>query len=410
MKTSFRRFAYNIFFRLSPLLILLLLELSLRFLGVGESYVLFNVSADKQDYELNPKYYRRFISAEQFPDLDILHQRFPVSKAEHTKRIFLIGDQSFCSLFPDANREQILPGFYGPDSTYYDVVQLAAPLSNSFALAHLVGKLSGYDADACIVLSGAAEFYGLPQKSSWMQDIHNYWGLSAYVTLKAHRFLQVLDRFVYLKRDRDGVFPPADIDQWTVPAGSGQYRESLDFYERNLKRMTGNADFPLFFVNLPVNIKVHPYRSNFNDTEMKDAAIAKECAVLVDNADRFSLDRWIGELGAWEPETAIYYYCLAMINERRGEKEAAVKHYEEALRRDGFRVRPQPGTDRLLREYTALNGNVSVDVRAEAKAAASGGLTVNRFFQNGTALNERGKTFFTDMLRTALTEYYHKSE
>ncbi|MDZ7795913.1 MAG: hypothetical protein U5N56_02220 [Candidatus Marinimicrobia bacterium] len=246
MKTSFRRLAYNIFFRLSPLLIVVLLELSLRFLGLGQSYKLFELSEDKQHYELNPHYYRRFVSTEQFPDVDILQQRFPKKKDENSKRIFLIGDQSFCSAFPDANKRQIVPDFYGPDSTYYDIVQLAVPLSNSFALQHLVKKLSHYGADAGVILSGSGEFYGLPQKSAWMQDIHNYWGLTMYVNLKAHRFLQLLDRFVYMKKEENTEFPPQDIDEWAISCEAGDFREILAFYERNIQRMTETAEFPLF--------------------------------------------------------------------------------------------------------------------------------------------------------------------
>ncbi len=410
MKTSFRRQAYNIFFRLSPLLIVVLLELSLRFLGFGESYKLFELSADKKYYELNSHYYRRFISSEQFPDADILQQRFPEKKDENSKRIFLIGDQSFCSVFPDANRRQIVPDFYGPDSTYYDIVQLAVPLSNSFALSHLVKKLSHYGADGCVILSGSGELYGLPRKSAWMQDIHNYWGLTMYVNLKAHRFLQVLDRFVYVKKEKNSEFPPQDIDKWAIPSESGEFREVLAFYERNIQRMIEIAEFPLFFVNLPANIKVRPYRSDFNDKEMRDAEIAKEGAILVDNADRFTVERWIEELEAWESETAIYYYCLAMINERKEEKDKAVKNYEKALRLDVFRVRPQWETDQLIREYTASGENVNIDVYTEMKKAASDGLKINRFFRDGLALNTSGETFFRQMLKTALTRYYKNSE
>ena len=404
MKTSFRRSLYNVFFRLSPLLILVLLELSLRFLGLGESYTLFRESGDGSHYELNPAYYRRFVSAEQFPDVKVLDQRFPVEKPAGSKRVFLIGDQSFCMLFPEANREQVLRDFYGPDSTRYDIVQIAVPLSNSFALTHIVKKLAFYDADACIVLSGAAEFYGLPQKSGWVRDIDNYWGLRAYVTLKAHRFLQVLDRFVYLKKDGNTRFPPRNIDEWIISGGSPAYEQVLSYYARNLSSMARLAEFPLYFVNPPVNLNRRPYRSDFNDKEMKDEELARECAILVDNADRFSIDRWIGELQAWEPETAIYYYCRAMINERRGEAPEAVGNYEKALALDVFRVRPQPDAAELIREMTAGEAASLIDVQEAMKAHSAEGLNIDRYFRDGLSLNGDGKEIVLSMLRSALTE------
>ncbi|MDZ7795912.1 MAG: tetratricopeptide repeat protein [Candidatus Marinimicrobia bacterium] len=143
---------------------------------------------------------------------------------------------------------------------------------------------------------------------------------------------------------------------------------------------------------------------------MQDAEIAKEGAILVNNADRFSVERWIEELEAWEPETAIYYYCLAMINERKGEKDKAVENYEKALSLDVFRARPQPETDQLIRKYTASDENVNIDVYSQMKKAASGGLKINRFFRDGLALNASGETFFRQILETALIHYYMNSE
>lgn len=402
MKVSFRRFAYNVFFRFSPLLIVVLLELSLRFLGIGESYLLFQRSEDGNYQELNPLYYRRFVAAEQFGDIPILPQRFPLEKPEGSRRIFLIGDQTLCSMIPGANETQLIPDFYDRDSVFNDFVQIAAPLTNSFAMKRIVKCLNKYEADACIVVTGANEFYGIPRKSNWMQDIDNYYGLTAYVTLKNHRFLQVLDRFVYLKKEKVITFPPADIDDWAVLYGSVPYAETKSYFERNLKRMIKDAGYPLFFVSPPVNITARPYRSQFDDKEMSDADIARECTVLLANADRFSIERWIAELRAWEPETAIYYYCLAMINEREGNNEAALENYRRALERDIFKARIDPGFTDVIESQTAGSSAALIDLRKIMTEAASGGLKVQKFFQGPLTLNARGKQLFADTVLEAL--------
>ena len=411
MKTSFRRQAYNVFFRLSPLLILVLLELALRFLGIGESYDMFLRTEDKQYYTLNPNYYLRFVNAKQFPDIPILDQRFSIEKPENTRRIFLMGDQSLCSLFPDVNTRKILTDFYDSSGYYYEIIQLAVPLSNSFSITSMSRNLKAYDPDACIVISGSNEHYGLPRKSNWMQDINNYWGIAAYVTFKKYRFLQVLDRYVYIRKDDVSTFPPGDLDEWSVPYRSREYEEALSHFDRNIRRMAKKADFPLFMVSLPEHIKVHPYRSLFDDKELSDADIAKECAVLVHNTDRFSIERWINDLKAWEPETAIYYYCLGMIEERAGQSETALKHYRRALELDVFRVRSDPNMNDLIVKYSeTLPGLNMIDVRGEMMRTSSDGLRINRYFQNNLTLNASGREFFIKEIRNTLTDHFRSDK
>ncbi|MBW6458038.1 MAG: tetratricopeptide repeat protein [FCB group bacterium] len=411
MRTSFRRQAYNVFFRLSPLLILVLLELSLRFLGIGESYELFLRSEDKQYYDLNPKYYLRYINIKQFPDIPVLDQRFSVDKPENASRIFLIGDHSLSSLFPDANTRKIIPDFYDSTGHYYEIIQLAVPLGNSFSVTSLAREVERYDADALVLISGANEHYGIPRKSPWMQDINNYGGISAYVTLKKYRFLQVLDRFVYLRKDDISTFPPADLDDWSVPYRSREYEETLSHFDRNIRRMTRKADIPLFMVSLPEHIKVPPYRSLFDDKELSDADIAKECAVLVHNADRFSIKRWINDLKAWEPETAIYYYCLGMIAERAGQTEDALKHYRRALELDVFRVRSDPNTNDLIVKHSGeWDGLNLIDVREHMMRTSQNGLRINRYFQNPRALNPSGRELFINEIKKNLTDHFGSGE
>ncbi len=408
MKVSFRRLAYNVFFRLSPILIVVLLELALRFIGVGESYLLFNQSDNAQNYELNQIYYRRFISPKQFTNVDILPQEIPVEKAENSYRIFLIGDQTLCSAFPDINKEQIIPDFKEEDSVYYDIVQLVVPYTNSFAMKRLVRCINRYEADACVVVMGGNEFYGIPRKSTWMQDIDNYWGLNFFVSMKNHRFIQILDRFIYLKKDPQEVFPPRDPDEWIVAYESNSYMESRSYFERNLKKIAKKSDCPVFFVSMPVNIKTPPYRSLFDDKELQDDNFAQECEILVDNADRFTIERWIDDLEAWEPETAIYHYCKAMISEHAGDSEEALKYYEKALELDAFRVRMDPQFYDLIKQSSMLENIEHIDLKARINEMSNAGLTIDRYFSNGINMNTGGKDLFTAQIRSTLIDYFNQ--
>ncbi|MEA2077578.1 MAG: tetratricopeptide repeat protein [Candidatus Marinimicrobia bacterium] len=408
MKVSFRRLAYNIFFRFSPILIVILLELALRFLGVGESYSLFSKSENGQYYKLNPLYYRRFISAEQFPDVDIFPQEISREKSENSYRIFLIGDQTLCSAFPEINNEQILPDFKDDNSIYYDIVQLAVPFTNSFAIKRLVTCVNRYEADACVVITGGNEFYGIPRKSVWMQDIDNYWGLDLYVTMKNHRFIQILDRFIYLKKESQSVFPPVDPDKWIVDSGSDTYFESINYFDRNLKKIAKKSDCPIFMVSMPVNIRSRPYRSLFVDKELKDIDFARECAILVNNADRFTIERWINDLEAWEPGTAIYYYCKAMISKHANNKEEALEYYNKALGEDAFRIRMNLDLYQMIKQKSLFENIEHIDLFGRTNAMTENGLNINRYFINGINLNDRGKDIFVSDIRSALINYFNQ--
>lgn len=407
MKISFRRFIYNVFFRLSPLFILVFLELLLRFIGIGESYRIFERSADKQKYELNANFYKRFMAAEQFDTLAFPHQEFSVHKAPETRRIFLIADHSLFSLYPGAAESPFLSSVTGADNSIrYEIIQLAVPLTNSFAVRRMAMDIRRYSPDACIILSGANEFYGLPRKSSWIRDSDNYYGISAYVFLKNNRFFQLLERFVYLKNPRSEQFPPKNIDEWGVPRESGPYTESRALFRRNLESIVRNAEVPVFLVTLPVNIKAAPYRSDFSDKELSDNEIIRECAILVNNADRFTLERWIDELKAWEPESAAYFYCRAMIDEREGEYIQALEHYKHAVAEDMFRVRSEPDINEDIRNISSEDKVILIDAEAGFLRNSQNGLAVRRYFKDGRKLNAGGETLLKNIILDSLRSYF----
>ena len=370
--------------------------------------MLFNKTDDELFYELNPKYYRRFVSAKQFPDVNILAQKIPVEKPDNSYRIFVIGDHTLCSSFPDANETPLIEDFRDEDGTLFDFVQLAVPYTNSFAVRRLVKNAGKYDADACVIFTGSNEYYGIPRKSDWMQDIDNYWGLGLYVTMKNHRFMQVLDRFVYLKKEAQTTFPPENIDEWTVPYDSEAFWEPIQYFERNMKGLSQKSKCPLILVTLPVNIVSMPYRSMFVDKELKDEKFARECAVLVDNSDPFTIERWINDLEAWEPGTSIFYYCKAMIAEGEGKSEEALSYYKKALEEDAFRVRMNQEIHNIIKNTSEYPNIELIDLSSYMNSMADNGLTIDRYFTDGIHLNERGKKIVLDQIRSRIESYINQ--
>ena len=403
---SFRRFAYNIFFRLSPILIVILLELALRFFGVGNSYILFNESENGQNYILNSQYYLRFVSERQFPDLEILPQEISKEKGDDIYRVFLIGDQSMLSAFPEANQKQIIEDFDLPNGKKINIVQLVAPFSNSFATRRLVSCVNRYDADACVLLSGQNEFYGLPQKSAWMQDMENYFGITSYIRMKNHRYIQILDRFLFLKKEPTSQFPPENPDDWIVSFGSEKYEEIKTYFEKNIKTINKISTCPVFYSILPSNYLTPPYRSDFDDKELMDSDFINEFSVLLASADTFTVNRWINDLNAWEPETAVYYYCKGLIAEHDNNAQDAYVNYTKALDLDAFHVRMDNQFKDVIRTYSDQENIELIDLDQRIQAMENSILDIDRYFSDGIRLNEQGKQLFISEIRSKLTAYF----
>jgi len=293
---------------------------------------------------------------------------------------------------------------------HYDIVQLVVPYTNSFAINRIVSSVGRYEADACVIVTGGNEFYGIPRKSAWMQDIDNYWGLNFFITMKNHRFIQILDRFIFLKKEPQITFPPQDPDEWIVAYESNEYLESRSYFERNLENITQKSDCPIFLVSMPVNFKAKPYRSFFDDKELQDDILAQECAILVDNSDRFTIERWINDLKAWEPETAIYYYCKAMIAEHAGSPEEAFQYYIKALELDAFRVRMDPRFYELIKLNANAENTEHIDLLARINEMSPAGLSITRYFKNGINMNTRGKDLFAEQIRSTLIDYFNQTK
>jgi tetratricopeptide (TPR) repeat protein len=145
----------------------------------------------------------------------------------------------------------------------------------------------------------------------------------------------------------------------------------------------------------------------FADKELSDSELAKECAILVSNADPFTIDRWINDLEAWEPETAIYYYCKAMIAEGDGNNADALEFYNKALELDAFRVRFNRDMYQSMAKYTDREGIEYIDLYSEFNSSANDGLSISQFFKDGIVLNEKGRNVFVSRMKIALINHFN---
>lgn len=146
----------------------------------------------------------------------------------------------------------------------------------------------------------------------------------------------------------------------------------------------------------------------FADKELKDNDLARECAVLTANSDRFIIDRWINDLESWEPESAILYYCKAMIAEAEGQEKEALEYYNKALELDAFRVRFNRDMYWSIVKYSSQENIEHIDLFKISNEATADGLHVDKYFSDGIVLNKQGKDLFVSTARSALIEYFNQ--
>lgn len=160
-----RKFVIKLITLLFPLIILLLLEASLRIFSYGDKLKLF-ISNPRPGYEdfmiLNPhvgkKYFQLF--SHDIPANDIFLRK----KAEGSFRVFVMGSSTVLG-FPYGDNlmfsrilhhrlEEAFPHLK------IEVVNTAITAINSFTLADYARQVAAYDPDAVLIYAGHNEFYG----------------------------------------------------------------------------------------------------------------------------------------------------------------------------------------------------------------------------------------------------------
>lgn len=404
MKQSLNKAIKNIYFRLSPFLILAAIELLLLVFSMGQSYRLFKRSDDS--YALNVHYPARYYSREQFETVSLDSFSVPIEKEEGTRRIFLIGDQSVYSMMSRQQLKDLTEPFKDDSGRINQIYSIIIPYANSFAVNGLARDLKSYSPDAVIALTGMAEFYGLPRRSKWLKDISNYGGVKLYTYLKKYRLVQLLESFLYIEKDAPRDFPPKDIENFVVPYASDLYVITESHFQKNLRNLRHGEEYPLFLVTLPINYKAEPYRSIFEDDEMNDRAIALECSTLLNNSDIFSIQRWLKDLKEWEPGTASYYYCNAKIREKEGDREDALKNYIKSRNMDGFRYLMQSDFNTDIRNACRLWGYELIDAETKLIEDSKNHMSIDNYFYDSSSLNTMGITTLKMMIRDSIKDYF----
>lgn len=376
-----RIFFFRIVVALFPLLLLLLLEASLRAFDYGDNLALFvptsSSFADRPHLIINRRVAGRYFPAEGYFVPRPINEGFLREKPGNGYRIFALGESTTAGwpypnnvMFTRGLKRRLAETF--PDK-HIEVVNLGIAAINSYALLDFIDEVLEHEADAILVYAGHNEFYGALGAAS---TVSLGWTTSL---IRLYLWLQRFKAFVLL---RDAVnratrligraAPPAEpgaklptlmgqvIGEEQVPLGGQTYERGKAQFKENMDTLlakTKAAGVPVIVSELVSNVRDHaPFFSGRSAS----------------------------------PSPAEEAFRTAHRLEAEGRFEAARAEYYKAKDLDGLRFRAPEEFNAIIHELAAKYGVPVVPMKSYFEAASPNGLIGNDLMLEHLHPNARG--------------------
>ena len=356
-----------------PLLFFVLVEFTLRLMGVGTHYHYFNqIDIDGEAfYQENPDF------ADQFypPSLNVgpLQNTFAAERSDDRLRVFVLGGSAAMG-FPHKNHgvdrllaAQLRALFPNRD---VEVVNTAMTSVNSHVVYQVAKTLPAESADVAVILMGNNEVVGPYGPGTFNQNfLSSLSAIRALQALKRTRLWQLLDSALSEVQSSDA---KADLEwqgmQMFVDNGVAEDDPRMsavyEHFEGNLRDIVDTLDAKGMHVVLstvPVNLRQSaPFLSVSRDDI--SAGDETKLTALRERAELQALNgRWREAQDLWQQAIALdaghadSHFQLATSLENLGEYALARSHYERALDLDGLRFRADTRINAIIegvaREY-----------------------------------------------------------
>ena len=358
-----------------PVLFFVLVEFTLRLVGVGTHYQYFNqIDIDGEEfYQENPDF------ADQFypPSLNVgpLQNTFAAERSDDRLRVFVLGGSAAMG-FPHKNHgvdrllaAQLRSLFPNRD---VEVVNTAMTSVNSHVVYQVAKTLPAESADVAVILMGNNEVVGPYGPGTFNQNfLSSLSAIRALQALKRTRLWQLLDSALSEVQSSDA---KADLEwqgmQMFVDNGVAEDDPRMsavyEHFEDNLRDIVDTLDAKGMHVVLstvPVNLRQSaPFLSVSRDDI--SAGDETKLTALRERAELQALNgRWREAQDLWQQAIALdaghadSHFQLATSLENLGEYALARSHYERALDLDGLRFRADTRINAIIegvaREYAS---------------------------------------------------------
>lgn len=271
------RWFYLVMFLL-PVLIILLLEISLRIFDYGRDYEQW-IAAGNGRLTLNPEIaFRYFYNTERVPSAN--HNYFDEIKQPNAYRIFIMGGSSAAGFPYSPNGafsryiRKRLELLY-PDKKI-EVVNIAMSAINSYALRDLLPGVLKMQPDLIIIYAGHNEYYGALGVGSVETLGDTRFIVNTVIWLNQFKTFELLRNIIKSVSGlfsepvkSDGTLMARMSQRQQIPYESEKYFAGLNQFEGNLRdilELTKNENVPVILGKLVCNLKDQkPFESIFNN-------------------------------------------------------------------------------------------------------------------------------------------------
>ncbi|SEI37921.1 Tetratricopeptide repeat-containing protein [Dyadobacter sp. SG02] len=376
-----------------PLLLIVLLECSLRFFHYGYDLSLFIEYPQNKNYLfLNPDASKRyFINQKNATTGNV--EPFLKVKAPGTRRIFVLGESTTIGYpyFHNGSFHRWLQyrlTHTFPDQ-HFEVVNLALTAVNSYTVLGFARELVDYQPDAVLIYTGHNEYYG----AMGVGSTERFGGSPALVNvvlrLRSLKILQfatdLYQKVVALaashQTENDGTRMQRMVAEQQIPYRSELYKRGVAQFRANMGEVLdifAAHHVPVFVSNLVSNeADLKPFVSFPVDSKRfpgfsRDYQKALDFLQKTDSAQAY---RYFKKAAENYQEHALCNYYLGQLESARGQAEAARKYFSKARDLDGLRFRAPEEFNEIIRQLASTHSNTHlVDAKQVFEAASPNGI------------------------------------
>jgi tetratricopeptide (TPR) repeat protein len=385
---------------LLPVLLLVLIELSLRAFHYGNNLELFIDAPDKSDYlVLNPAAARRyFINPALAPSGNT--ELFKKSKDISTIRIFVLGESTTIG-YPyfhngSFHRWLLYRLMHEYPDKGFEIINLSLTAVNSYTVLGFARELVKYQPDAVLIYSGHNEYYGTLGVGSTSSVGSNSGIIKWMLVLRKLRIVQwVTNIFEHIKSPADlnkeyggqTLMQKMVADQ-KIPYGSVVFKKGIDQFNSNMNEtldLFNKNGIPVFISNLVSNeMDLKPFVSIPPDSMKLPGFIKnfKEGVIAIRNGDSVQANRLFESANEIYNGHALCNYYLGKLAYGRGNYEKAKIYFIRAKDLDGLRFRAPTEINDAIKKLCAKYSTAHF---VDTKAAFDSG-SANHIIGNGLML------------------------
>lgn len=401
---------------LLPLLLLLLVELTLRLSGVGQSWPLFKVNPANPAYLVTEAdiVKRYFANNTALPTVKMEPAFLLADKPEHAIRVVVQGGSTAAG-YPygvgaslAAMLEQRLSRTL-PDQRV-EVINTALAAVNSYTLLDLADEIIASKPDAVLIYAGHNEYLGLLGVGSNYLAGQSPAATRAVVSLRKLHSFQLLEQLyqqfspaVQAGDESSRTFMARVARDKDIAVGSAQYQAGLAQFNANISRLLAKyqrAGIPVYISTLVSNLADHP---PFNSKPVPEAALNQLPAVSAagkPSVDMAVLDTLAAQ--AASAGSADFHYLLGQHYQQQDMHEQARAQYVLAREHDLLRFRAPQAINQHIRQLAERYNATLVDAEAAFNANSPQGIVGNSLLLEHLHPNVQGYFLLADSFYKAL--------